>query len=101
MAFGPYRRSAPQWLKSTIAQSRQDLAVPNLKWYVSQQSPPAEEGLDRIDITADLAQLAVADAAIVPVKVFELEPLQEKLVLGTEGVVRLGEALARSYLGQK
>ncbi len=101
MAFGPYRRSAPQWLKSTIAQSRQDLALPNLKWYVSQQSPPVEEGLDRIDITADLAQLAVADAAIVPVKVFELEPLQEKLVLGTEGVVRLGEALARSYLGQK
>jgi hypothetical protein len=43
----------------------------------------------------------VADAAIVPVKVFELEPLQEKLVLGTEGVVRLGEALARSYLGPK
>ncbi len=101
MAFGPYRKNAARWLKSTIARSRQDLAMPNLKWYVSQQSPPAEEGLDRIDVTADLAQLAAADAAIVHVKVFDLEPLQEKLVLGTEGVVRLGEALARSYLGGK
>ena len=98
MAFGPYRRDAAKWLQSTVAQSRLDLALPALKWHVSQQSPPAEEGLDRIDVTANLAAMAAADPAFVHLKVFDLPPPEEKLVINTGGLVQLGELLALSHL---
>jgi hypothetical protein len=98
MAFGPHRNQAAKWLQSTVAQSRIDLALPALKWHVSQQAPPDEEGLKAIDITANLTALAAADPAFHHLKAFELAPHQEKLVLNTEGIVKLGELLARGYL---
>lgn len=97
-AFGPYRRDAAKWLQSTVAQSRQDLALPALKWYVSQQPPTDQEGLNRIDITANLAALATADPGFIHLKVFDLPPQPEKLVLTTPAIVQLGQLLARRYL---
>lgn len=98
MSFGPYRRAASKWLQSTVAGSRQDLALPSLKWYVSQQPPTDEKGLNAIDVTANLAAIAAADPAFIHVKAFDLPPPEEKLVITTAGVVRLGELLAQSYL---
>jgi hypothetical protein len=98
MAFGPYRQQAAQWLQSTVAQSRVDLAMPALKWHVSQQLPPDQDGLGDIDITADLAAIATADPAFIHVKAFDLPPQREKLVLDTAAVLKLGEVLAQSYL---
>lgn len=98
MAFGPYRRDAAKWLQSTVTQSRVDLALPALKWFVSQQPPVDEKGLDRIDITANLAALAAADPALIHIKAFDLPAQPEKLVLTMEGIVRLGELLAKRYL---
>ncbi|MFN0074938.1 MAG: sialate O-acetylesterase [Prosthecobacter sp.] len=98
MAFGPYRRQAAKWLQATVAQSRVDLAMPSMKWYVSQQSPPDEKGLHNIDSTADLAAIAMADPAFIHVRAFDLPPQREKLVLDTAGILKLGELLARSYL---
>ena len=100
MAYYPYRKQAATWLRSTITRSRQDLALPSLKWHVSQQPPPDQKGLNTIDITANLAALAAADPAIIHLKTFDLPPQKEKLVLDTAGVVHLGELLARSYLGR-
>ena len=97
MAFGPYRRQAAKWLQSTVAQSRVDLALPSLKWHVSQQSPPDEKGLSAIDVTADLAAIATADPAFIHVKAFDLPPQRENLVITTEGIIKLGELLAQSY----
>ena len=51
MSMPPYRKSVPQWLQSTIAQSRTDLAMPSLKWYVSQQPPTDHERVNSIDVT--------------------------------------------------
>lgn len=98
MAFGPYRREAAKWLQTTVAKSREDLALPALKWFVSQQPPPDEKGLNAIDITANLAALAAADPAFIHLKAFDLAPHQEKLVITTAGIVQLGELLAQSYL---
>ncbi len=98
MAFGPYRREAAKWLQSTVTQSRLDLALPALKWHVTQQPPPDEDGLNAIDITAHLAAIATGDPAFYHLKAFDLSPHQEKLVITTEGIVKLGERLARSYL---
>ena len=98
MTFYPYRKDAAKWLQSTVARSRQDLALPALKWHVSQQPPPDQKGLNSIDITANLAALAAADPALIHLKAFDLPPQREKLVLDTAGIVKLGELLARSYL---
>ena len=98
MAYFPYRRDSAKWLQSLVAQSRADLAMPALKWYVSQQSPPDDKGLDRVDVTANLASLAASDPAFIHLPAFDLPPQPEKLVITTEGVVRLGELLGSCYL---
>ena len=98
MAFGSYRSEAAKWLQSTVAKSRQDLALPALKWFVSQQPPTNEKGLNRIDVTANLAAIAAADPAFIHLKAFNLPPEEEKLVMTTAGIVQLGELLAKSYL---
>lgn len=101
MAFGPYRSNAAKWLQSTVVQSRVDLAQPSLKWVVCQQPPTDEKGLNKIDVTANLAALAAADPAFIHLKAFNLPPQAEKLVINTAGIVRLGELLAQSYLEQR
>ncbi len=97
MAFYPYRKDAAKWLQSTVARSRVDLALPALKWHVSQQPPPDEKGLNPIDVTANLTALTAADPAFIHLKAFDLPPQPEKLVITTEGIVKLGELLAHSY----
>ena len=101
MAFGPYRRDAAKWLRSTVAKSRQDLGLPSLKWHVSQQPPADEKGLNAIDVTANLAAIAAADPALIHVVAFDLPPQEEKLVISTAGIVRLGELLAESYIARQ
>jgi len=98
MAFGLYRNNAVEWLQSTVSQSRQDLGLPSLRWYVSQQPPTDEKGLNAIDVTANLAAIAAADPAFIHIKAFSLPPQTEKLVITAAGIVRLGELLAESYL---
>ena len=98
MAFGPYRNNAAKWLQSTVAQSRQDLGLPSLRWHISQQPPTDEKGLNAIDVTANLAAIAAADPQFVHLKAFSLPPQTEKLVITAAGIVRLGELLAESYL---
>ncbi len=98
MAFWPYRNNAAKWLQSSVNQSRQDLGLPSLKWYVSQQPPANEEGLNKIDITARLAAIAEADSAFVHLKAFDLPPQEEQLVIKAAGIVQLGKLLAECYL---
>ena len=74
--------------------------MPALKWYVSQQRPPEEPGLSAIDVTANLAAIATADPSFIHGRSFDLPPPPQKLVLNAEGIVQLGEVLARSYLNR-
>lgn len=98
MAFSPYRKQAAKWLQSTVAQSRQDLGMPSLKWVVSQQQPPDHQGLAHLDITVGLEAIAVADPAFIHIKAFNLPPQRERIVLDTAGVLKLGEILASGHL---
>jgi len=95
LTFGPYRKDAAMWLQATVAQSRLDLALPSLKWHVSQQTPPEHKTLD---ITANLAAIAAADPAFIHIKAFDLPPQQEKLVITTAGIIKLGELMAQSIM---
>ena len=98
MSFGSYRRNASKWLKSIVEKIRVDLALPTLRWYVSQQPPTDDKDLNRIDVTADIASLATADPNFIHVKAFNLPPQSDKLVITTSGIVQLGEVLAQSYI---
>ncbi len=98
MSMPPYRKNAPNWLHSTVAQSRRDLALPELNWYVSQQPPTDDKRVNSIDVTTALESIAAADSNLIHIKAFDLPKQEKKLVLDTAGVVRLGELIAENYL---
>ncbi len=98
MSWGPFRKGAPERLMSFVTQSRKDLGLSSLKWFVSQQPPTDDKSVNGIDVTAELEQAVAADEHLIHIKVFDL-PVQEKqLVIDTRGIVWLGETIARKYL---
>ena len=101
MSFGQYRQNAAKWLQSTVVHSRRDLGLPVLKWFVSQQPPTDEKGLNKIDVAANFAVLAATDPAFIHIKAFNLPRQPEQLVITTAGIIQLGELLARGYLSHK
>ena len=101
MSWGPFREGAPDRLMALIDQSRVDLRVPELNWYVSQQPPPDDESVNQIDVTARLEEVIGSDKHTFHIKAFSLPPQKKKLVLDTAGIIALGDLLAKSYAGQK
>ncbi len=97
MSFGPYRQKAAARLGAIIAQSRKDLVMPELPWFVSQQAPTDDESVNGIDVSGDLAKLAAADAKLTLIKALDLPGQEQKLVITTAGIVALGELLADAY----
>lgn len=101
MSWGPAREGAPKRLMSLVKQSRKDLGVPELKWYVSQQPPTDDKQVNRIDVTAELDRIVASDEHLIHIKVFNLPEQEKQLVIDTRGIVWLGEAIARKYLESK
>jgi len=101
MSWGPFRKGAPARLKSLVDQSRTDLGLASLKWFVSQQPPTDHERVNGIDVTAELEQVAAADENLIHIKVFDLPPQEKQLVLDTAGVVELGRVIAKRYLATR
>ena len=101
MSFHPYRKEAAKRVQTIIAQSRKDLGQPKLTWYVSQQPPTDVERLNNLDVVADMAKAAAADSGFIHLKAFNLPPQEKKLVITTEGIVQLGEVIAKGYLNSK
>ncbi len=98
MSWGPFRRGASKRLQSLVNQSREDLGLPELRWFVSQQPPTDDKQVNEIDVTAKIADVAAADPYLIHVKAFSLPSQEKKLVLDTKGVIALGEELAKSWL---
>jgi hypothetical protein len=98
MSFHPYRRDAAARVQAIVNQSRKDLALPKLNWYVSQQSPTDVERLNQLDVVGDMAKVAAADPHCIHLKTFNLPPQEKMLVITTEGIVQLGEVIAKGYL---
>ena len=93
MSFYPYRKEAAGRLQTTIGQSRKDFGQPELKWFVSQQPPTDEKGVNRIDVVADMEKVAAVDPNLIHIKAFDLPPQKKRLVLDTAGVIALGRLL--------
>ncbi|MGB0597530.1 MAG: sialate O-acetylesterase [Rubripirellula sp.] len=100
MSWGPFRQGSPERLMSLVTQSRKDLAMPELQWYVSQQPPTDDERVNKIDVTAKLQQAVASDKNLTYIQAFAIPPQDKKLVLDTTGIVWLGEQIAEIYLNQ-
>lgn len=101
MAFGPYRRNAAKHLEALVAGTREALALPELRWFVSQQTPPDHEGLAKIDVVADVKALAAKDPHLVLVQAFDPPKQKEALVFDAAATVWLGERLAKAVLAAR
>ena len=97
MSFYPYRKMAAERIQDIIAKSRDDLRMPDLKWYVSQQLPTDEKGLNRIDVVADFEKIAKNDPNLIHLKAFSLPPQKKKLVLDAAGVIQLGRLMGEVF----
>ncbi len=98
MSFHPYRKEAAARVQSIINQSRKDLDQPRLRWYVSQQHPTDVERLNKLDVVGDMTKVAATDTDFIHLKAFNLPPQEKMLVITTEGIVQLGEVIAKGYL---
>ncbi|MFT5093375.1 MAG: hypothetical protein ACI93T_002202 [Porticoccaceae bacterium] len=98
MSWGPFRQGAPKRLMSLVTQSRVDLDVPDLKWYVSQQPPTDDARVNKIDVTVELERVVASDRNLIHIKAFDLPKQEKKLVIDTPGIVWLGEKIANQYL---
>ena len=100
MSWGPFRKGSPERLMSFVTQSRKDLAIPALKWFVSQQPPTNDERVNQIDVTTALQQAVASDQNLIYIQAFDIPKQDKKLVLDTAGVVWLGERIAQDFLNQ-
>ena len=98
MSFPPYRKNASTRLQAFVAQSRIDIELPALKWFVSQQPPTDDERVNAIDVTAAIEKVAADDDHLVHIKAFDLPKQEKKLVLDTAGILQLGEVIANAYV---
>jgi hypothetical protein len=101
MSFHPYRKDAVGRIKDIVEQSRRDLGLPKLRWFLSQQPPTDVERLNSLDIMGDVAKLANADPDIIHVKALDLPPQEKRLVIRADGILALGELIAQVYLEGK
>jgi hypothetical protein len=98
MSWGPFRQGAPQRLVSLVTQSRVDLSMPDLNWFVSQQPPTDDARVNKIDVTTELERVVASDRNLIHIKTFDLPEQEKKLVIDTRGIVWLGEKIANRYL---
>jgi len=101
MSFHPYRKEAADRIKSIVEQSRKDLGLPKLRWFISQQPPTDVERLNGLDVMGDVAKLADADPHVIQIKALDLPPQEKRLVIRADGIVALGKLIAKAYIQEK
>lgn len=94
MSWTPHRQQAAKWLGQVAAQLRKDLAMPELRWIVSQQRPTDHKDVNRVDPVAMVRELCEADPHMDHVEAFDPPPQDKQLVFDTAAVVWLGRRLA-------
>ena len=96
MSFYPYRKDAAARIRSMIQASRQQLDLPDLRWFLSQQPPTDHESVNGIDVVGEVAAIDLPGVHHVIHQ--DLPAQEERLVIDTAGIVWLGERLAEAVL---
>lgn len=97
MSWGPFRRSAAKRVMALIQQTREDLELPQLYWYVSQQPPTNDKSVNDIDVASEFETVLRADPHAMHIKAFDLPQQEKQLVINAEGIVWLGRTVAERY----
>lgn len=98
MSMHGYRQAAAKRLASFVRQSRIDLELPELHWFVSQQPPTDHERVNSVDVVAMIEEVAEQDEHMTLIQTFKLPGREQRIVITTEGIVELGEMHAQAYL---
>ena len=98
MSWEPFRKGAAGRVMSLVKAVRKDLSQPSLKWFISQQTPPDHESVNRVDLMSEMAQATSDDPNNIHIKLLDLPPQREQLVIEAAGTVWLGERLAQEFL---
>ena len=98
MSWEPFRKGAAGRVMSLVKAVRNDLSQPSLKWFISQQTPPDHESVNRVDVMSEMAQAMSDDPDNIHIKLLALPPQREQLVIEASGIVWLGERLAEVFL---
>lgn len=98
MSFHPFRKNAAKRVAETIGQLREDLRMPELKWFVSQQPPTDHKNVNSIDVLADFKKIADADPNFYHITELNLPQQEKQLVIDTAGILTLGDVLAKRYI---
>ncbi len=100
MSWGGARSRVAERLQALVSQSRADLGMPELRWFVSQQEPTDDESVAKIDVLAAVEAVAEADPLLTHIRAFDLPGREKQLVIATPGIVALGELLAETWLAR-
>jgi len=93
--FEPYARDYAKWMKQLVDQTRLDLKLPDLPWFISEQHTDAPwRNMDIVN--AGLNEMAVSDPRITILRTSHLPHAQHHF--GTAGTLLLGEEMANAYL---
>jgi hypothetical protein len=99
LAYGPYRREVGKGVAALIAGVRQQLALPELRWFVSVQHASDHEGVQAIDVVRELRTLAEADPHLRVVEVGAPPTAQpHAVVFDAAATVWLGSTLAAAVV---
>jgi hypothetical protein len=98
MSWEPFRKGAASRVMSLVNAVRKDLSQPSLKWFISQQTPPDHESVNRVDVMSEIAQATSDDPNNIHIKLLDLPPQREQLVIEAAGMIWLGERLAEEFL---
>ena len=101
MSYGPYKTKAIQGVKALVDQSRIDLGQENLKWFISQQTPPTFKGANETDVIGQIETWAKADTYTYHIKAFGQVNEEEHILMDVNGIVQMGFFLTATYVIKK
>jgi len=97
MSYGRYKTNAAGWLKRIVEQSRKDLRLDELKWFISQQPPTSYKNANETNVVAQLSEWSETDKNTIHVEALGLLKEDEHILMDAEGVVQLGLLLSNTY----
>jgi hypothetical protein len=98
MSFAQYKSKAAQWVQALVDQSRSDLKMDKLNWFISQQAPTEFEGAAKINVLEQMQGWAKSNPHNHHIEALDLVHKDEHILMDSEGTVQLGLLLANSYL---
>lgn len=98
MSFGSYKSQAVAWLNACVEQSRVDLNIPDLPWFVSQQPATQFERAPKADVNGELQEWSASHESNYHLRAEGMIMKGEHILMNSEGVAKLGLLLSNAFL---